>query len=83
MSTCQVSIPYHHIGVYKFTHFGLRIKNTALVNEVLVVECRLVICALSSSQFAIADPADASMLDIAGFDASTPSIIQSFAAGYF
>ena len=36
---------------------------------------------MTSSGFSIADPKDAGMLDVAGFDSNAPSIISSFVAG--
>jgi len=34
-----------------------------------------------SNQFSLADPNDAGMLDVVGFDANTPTIIADFIAG--
>lgn len=45
------------------------------------INARLVSLACSASDFTIADPSDAGMLDIAGFDASAPRIVSDFAAG--
>lgn len=45
------------------------------------IDARLVSLACSASDFTIADPSDAGMLDIAGFDASAPRIVSDFAAG--
>lgn len=42
---------------------------------------RLIVCAMQSNGFSIADPNDAGMLDIVGFDASVPEIISQFAKG--
>lgn len=42
------------------------------------IEAKLIVCAMSPSSFTIADPTDNGMLDIAGFDASLPSIISNF-----
>ncbi len=39
---------------------------------------RLVVCATTATEFSIADPRDAGMLDIAGFDAAAPELIQRF-----
>jgi 60 kDa SS-A/Ro ribonucleoprotein len=43
------------------------------------IDARLVVVGLRSDGFAIADPADPGMLDIAGFDAGTPARIADFA----
>lgn len=45
------------------------------------IPARLVVCATSSSGFSIADPKDAGMLDVCGFDTATPQIIAEFASG--
>jgi 60 kDa SS-A/Ro ribonucleoprotein len=38
---------------------------------------------MTATQFSIADPKDAGMLDVVGFDGATPNIISSFAKGEF
>lgn len=43
------------------------------------IDAKLIVCAMSSNAFTIADPDDNGMLDITGFDASLPSIISNFA----
>lgn len=45
------------------------------------IAARLVVVGMTSSGFSIADPKDAGMLDVVGFDSNAPSIISSFAAG--
>lgn len=40
---------------------------------------RLIVCAMTSNGFSIADPSDEGMLDIVGFDGSVPDIISRFA----
>lgn len=42
---------------------------------------KLVVVGMTSSPFSIADPSDAGMLDIAGFDSATPNLIADFARG--
>ncbi|KAL3831445.1 hypothetical protein ACJMK2_023196 [Sinanodonta woodiana] len=39
---------------------------------------KLVVCAMNSKEFTIADPLDDGMLDVVGFDAATPEIIARF-----
>lgn len=46
-------------------------------------DTKLIVCALESNGFTIADPDDKHMLDIAGFDACTPDIIRQFVEGEF
>ena len=44
-------------------------------------KARLVVCATTPTQFSIADPKDAGMLDIAGFSSDVPEIIGQFGRG--
>jgi 60 kDa SS-A/Ro ribonucleoprotein len=44
------------------------------------IPARLAVVAMASNGFTIADPADAGMLDVVGFDTATPQIIVDFAA---
>lgn len=45
------------------------------------IDAKLIVLATSASKFSIANPNDAGMLDIAGFDAAVPSLITEFARG--
>ena len=45
------------------------------------IDARLVVVGMVSSGFSIADPADAGMLDVVGFDTATPQLIGDFARG--
>jgi len=40
--------------------------------------CKLIVVALAANDFTVADPDDPGMLDICGFDASTPEVIREF-----
>jgi hypothetical protein len=40
--------------------------------------CRLVTCGLANANMKTADPHDPRMIDIAGFDATVPSVINRF-----
>jgi 60 kDa SS-A/Ro ribonucleoprotein len=42
---------------------------------------KLVVVGMTATPFTIADPSDAGMLDIAGFDSATPNLIADFARG--
>lgn len=44
-------------------------------------EAQLVVVGMVSNGFSIADPNDAGMLDVVGFDTATPNIISEFGAG--
>ena len=46
-----------------------------------VLDAKLVVCAMKSNGFTIADPDDINMLDVAGFDLSAPQLIRQFVAG--
>ncbi len=45
------------------------------------IPARLVVCGMLSNGFTIADPDDAGMLDVVGFDTATPNLISDFAVG--
>jgi 60 kDa SS-A/Ro ribonucleoprotein len=45
------------------------------------IPARLVVVGMVGNAFTIADPADAGMLDVVGFDTATPELINSFARG--
>jgi 60 kDa SS-A/Ro ribonucleoprotein len=45
------------------------------------IDARLVVVAMVSNGFSIADPADPGMLDVVGFDTATPQLIADFARG--
>jgi len=49
--------------------------------KAFVPDAKLVVVGMTSNGFSIADPNDAGMLDVVGFDTSTPSIISEFVAG--
>lgn len=49
--------------------------------QVMGIDSRLVVVAMTSTQFSIADPNDPLQLDIAGFDTSVPSMRADFSAG--
>lgn len=42
---------------------------------------KLIVCAMTATNFSIADPTDAGMLDVVGFDTATPRFISEFSAG--
>jgi 60 kDa SS-A/Ro ribonucleoprotein len=43
------------------------------------IDARLVVVGMVSNGFSVADPADAGMLDVVGFDTATPQLIADFA----
>jgi len=44
-------------------------------------DVKLVVVGMTANRFSIADPNDAGMLDVVGFDASAPALISDFSAG--
>ena len=45
------------------------------------IDARLIVVTMTSTGFSIADPDDAGMLDVVGFDAAVPGLITGFARG--
>ena len=45
------------------------------------IDAKLIICAMTSNGFTLADPEDRGMLDMAGFDSAAPDIIRQFVVG--
>lgn len=52
-----------------------------LYRKEMDIDSKLMVVATSSTGFTIADPSDAGMLDVAGFDPSVPEILRSFTLG--
>ncbi|MGN6552862.1 MAG: hypothetical protein ACTHLW_03980 [Verrucomicrobiota bacterium] len=49
--------------------------------ERMGIDAKLVVCGMVANRFTIADPTDAGMLDVVGFDTAVPQLISNFAAG--
>jgi 60 kDa SS-A/Ro ribonucleoprotein len=49
--------------------------------EKMGIAARLIVVAMLANPFTIADPEDAGMLDVVGFDTATPAIMADFARG--
>ncbi len=45
------------------------------------IDAKLVVVGMTATEFSIADPSDAGMLDVVGFDAAVPSLITEFSRG--
>lgn len=45
------------------------------------INSKLIVCGMCATSFTIADPDDAGMLDMVGFDAAAPEIIKNFVLG--
>ncbi|GMT23618.1 hypothetical protein PFISCL1PPCAC_14915 [Pristionchus fissidentatus] len=46
------------------------------------INARLIVCGMTSTNFTIADPTDAGMLDVVGFDSAVPELIANFIEGH-
>jgi 60 kDa SS-A/Ro ribonucleoprotein len=46
------------------------------------INAKLIVVGMTSNGFTIADPADAGMLDVVGFDTATPQLISNFSTGF-
>jgi 60 kDa SS-A/Ro ribonucleoprotein len=47
----------------------------------MVPNAKLIVVGMVSNGFSIADPNDAGMLDVVGFDTSAPAVMADFSAG--
>lgn len=80
----------HHLEVDTFVVYtdnetwygvGHPHEELRLYREVTGIDARLVVVGMTSTGFSIADPSDAGMLDVVGFDSATPELISAFARG--
>ena len=46
------------------------------------IPARLIVVAMTATGFSIADPEDAGMLDVVGFDTAVPNLISEFSRGF-
>lgn len=51
--------------------------------EKMGIPARLIVVGMTATRFTIADPTDAGMLDLVGFDTAAPQVMTEFAAGRF
>jgi 60 kDa SS-A/Ro ribonucleoprotein len=49
--------------------------------EQMGIPAKLIVVGMVANQFSIADPEDAGMLDVVGFDSATPAVMADFARG--
>lgn len=65
------------------TWYGTEHPHQALrrYREQINSDARLVVVAMTATDFTIADPADPGSLDVAGFDSAVPNLIRNFSAG--
>jgi 60 kDa SS-A/Ro ribonucleoprotein len=45
------------------------------------IDAKLVVVGMTATNFSIADPSDAGMLDVAGFDSAVPNLVSDFSRG--
>jgi 60 kDa SS-A/Ro ribonucleoprotein len=50
--------------------------------QAMGIDAKLVVVGMTATEFSIADPSDRGMLDVVGFDAAAPEVIQQFADGF-
>lgn len=58
-----------------------QVENSAGGFVFKTLDAKLVVVALTPTEFTIADPSDAGMLDVSGFDSAVPGLIGDFSAG--
>lgn len=56
-------------------------QSLRLYREKTGIPAKLVVVGMTSTGFTIADPSDAGMMDVVGFDTATPNLISSFSKG--
>lgn len=66
------------INAYNSVHPCTALKQ---YRQAMGIPAKLVVCAMSSTGFTIADPNDSGSLDVVGFDTAVPSLIHDFATG--
>jgi len=49
--------------------------------EACGIDAKLVVVGMVANEFSIADPNDAGMMDVVGFDTTAPQLISDFASG--
>ncbi len=58
-------------------------KALEMYRQKMGIPARLIVVGMTATKFTIADPKDAGMLDVVGFDSSAPALISSFVKGEF
>ena len=80
-------VPVDTFAVYtdSETWFGSVHPKQALdqYRQKMGIDARLIVVGMTANNFTIADPNDAGMLDVVGFDTAAPNIMASFAKGEF
>jgi len=49
--------------------------------KVMGIDAKMVVIGMTATEFTLADPSDAGMLDVIGFDAAAPSVVSDFVTG--
>jgi 60 kDa SS-A/Ro ribonucleoprotein len=65
------------------TYAGAMHPHVALqrYRQLMGIEAKMIVVGMTATEFTIADPEDAGMLDMVGFDASAPEIMRQFLVG--
>lgn len=53
-------------------------QSLAKYRAAMGIDAKLVVVGMTATQFSIADPSDAGMMDVAGFDSAVPNLISDF-----
>lgn len=79
----EIDVDFFSVFTDSETWFGTVHPHEALRNyrRARSVPARLAVVGMVSNGFTIADPADAGMLDVVGFDTATPALLSAFAQG--
>lgn len=81
----EKKLPFDAFVVYtdNETYQGQEHAHQALkrYRERMGIDAKLIVVGMTATNFTIADPEDAGMLDVVGFDASAPELISTFIRG--
>ena len=81
MQTITLGQLAEHVGGKVIGDPNMQIEALRDYREAMGIAARLVVVGMVSNGFTVADPNDAGMLDVVGFDAAAPGLIADFARG--
>ena len=76
--TMELPPPKEVMGVEVYREFKEVPQALRAYRERMGIPAKLVVVGMTSNGFSIADPDDAGMLDVVGFDTATPQVISEF-----
>lgn len=81
----KVEVDVFHVYTDNETWAGRIHPHQALAEyrQKMGIDARVAVVAMTPTRFSIADPTDAGMLDVAGFDSAVPSLLGDFGRGAF